>query len=454
MSPLHQPCNACHFPPAEPLHQPELDPRAPDCANCHDFGSSEFSGTDCLGCHDGRNADISTVSFHFDVGCQACHDPHKLQFKLPSCLNCHHEQNTSHGKQDHRQPSTCLTCHSAHGPATDAVTSCAPCHVDRPERIGSAALSAGHKTCTACHAPHPDRRADNRQTSSRVGCGTCHRISVIRGRGSSPDHRTCTACHVPHKPKTDPELRCRTCHAEIESDHQIEELKPCTSCHPAHPRRTEKGLAGCTTCHKTSGAVFHDKSLTCADCHRPHRFSIAAREEAECGRCHAESLQATVSVEGHRPCTVCHTNAAHSPTNSPPNACRNCHDLQHDAAPYGHRQCETCHEPHAGALKKATSDCATCHRAEQASAHGRIPEGCATCHGAHPAKRPDRRSCQGCHPRRRGLHTIAYHRRCTDCHDAHGFMDSGSRETCIACHETLTQHEPNADHCQGCHPFR
>ncbi|UCF47021.1 MAG: hypothetical protein JSU89_07525, partial [Myxococcales bacterium] len=58
-----------------------------------------------------------------------------------------------------------------------------------------------------------------------------------------------------------------------------------------------------------------------------------------------------------------------------------------------------------------------------------------------------------------GLHRVPNdptgegHTECTACHDIHEAQVRADRATCMACHENIANHEPDATRCTGCHTY-
>jgi hypothetical protein len=133
--------------------------------------------------------------------------------------------------------------------------------------------------------------------------------------------------------------------------------------------------------------------------------------------------------------------------------CASCHKAEAASAPAGHAPCEGCHATHDPTAKPVS--CATCHTDKPKTEHGRVVADCTTCHRAHgPNGAPSPPACASCHAQPPGLHAVAQHAACSACHSAHETRPSSDRATCLACHRDRNNHEPAAKTCAGCHPFR
>lgn len=387
-----------------------------ECLLCHKFEQSTAqSRWDCVRCHGGPTDPPGALAVHGQVECGECHRPHGPTTILEAnCGECHDAELAAKAAEH-----GCADCHRPHQAANRARDACQQCHQSQ-----QGATAGGHDRCEQCHEPH--RLAEDASRS----CARCHQDSAdlpAHGGGAA-----CIRCHDPHG---GPQAECATCHATQQAAvaGQVGHAERCSACHQEHPHLV--GLAAstaseaCAQCHQTqvrTGPVGHQQ---CLSCHQPHSMAVAAE------------------------------------------ACRACHGPLVQAARVGHRQCGQCHRPHEGlaSAQERGGSCADCHGEMATKLHGTLAAGCTPCHDVHgPAAARDARGaerlamegradCQGCHQAQQpGLHGIAGHQACGRCHGraAHERESWAARATCLACHESQAQHEPEADTCQGCHVFR
>jgi predicted CXXCH cytochrome family protein len=287
---------------------------------------------------------------------------------------------------------------------------------------------------------------------------------------TAPEHANCRSCHDEHAVQTAAQS-CERCHADVRSTHPPEQgLGMCLGCHPPHPEPGAKRLkevtrVGCFRCHDDAPTetAHHGAKTTCADCHTPHQFALtaAAKNPDFCLGCHGGGVGARRPGErvrpakGHDNCAACHTTAAHRPE-APRPACGSCHAPQEQTITKGHETCTECHPAHEARVP-ANVTCERCHQTQLRARHGQVDGGCETCHRPHgPEGVVKPPACASCHDTGRlfGLHRLADHATCNDCHASHDQGATGQRAACTtACHQTMTTHEPQATTCVGCHLF-
>jgi hypothetical protein len=428
-------CLTCH-----PARATAIHGEAIACGECHGFdASSEREAINCRRCHAEPQGDARAINAHARVDCQSCHRPHgQPALDVTDCLTCHEDHERDHGKRGQTTIQRCSDCHPPHTKSIEAVARCATCHKDRIRNL------RGHDRCEVCH--QGDRTSAPKQLR---GCTDCHKANAALASAKVADHRKCETCHSPHDPLGTARQSCRRCHGEVKPAHPGDKkLGSCLGCHPAHPK-SGASVAACATCHRAAGndAGFHAAGKTrCADCHKSHGFAAPS-----CASCH-QPIRAQVN-RGHQKCADCHREPHRA--SAPPAACATCHQAQHASAPAGHKKCSACHQSHSGARVRG-SDCAACHAEKTRAMHGQIAGGCTSCHRAHgPGGRARPPACATCHQRSGlpGLHAVAEHGRCATCHLSHEkkVLD---RQTCLgSCHLNMTDHEPVAKTCVGCHPF-
>jgi predicted CXXCH cytochrome family protein len=420
-------CTKCHAEVRTPLHPPDptSDVRRPVCTECHAFREkSAVEPWNCVRCHDKLGA-------HADEKCADCHQPHSSPPTKPrACAECHQDRVTEHAGLR-----GCRDCHKMHEPAAPQCTDChskqlGKLHVDRR------AIGAGHTACTTCHAPHDFKPKT---------CATCH-----AGKAELPRHE-CLTCHDQHDASAPPKP-CASCHHEKVDHPDPTHGNPagsCVGCHPPHGEKTaqltvQRPALACATCH----AEPPHATAQCSQCHTGHSAKPKL-DQALCSRCHPAQVQRAAGT-GHGLCVLCHAKAAHAPAQAVPE-CATCHAQEAASAPKGHAQCDGCHSPHSPA---PTKTCATCHAPEASNGHG--PKvACTTCHRAHgPKGVVSPPACQTCHVTTKGLHKAPHHASCADCHRSHELRPRDDRATCTACHKDRVNHEPTAQRCATCHPFR
>jgi hypothetical protein len=101
--------------------------------------------------------------------------------------------------------------------------------------------------------------------------------------------------------------------------------------------------------------------------------------------------------------------------------------------------------------RKPEARCESCHVDRTTTPHAKL--GCQTCHRPHgPNGVATKPACTQCHSNLPGMHQMAQHANCRDCHTAHA-PQIRDRETCLRCHTDRRQHVPDAVQCQACHTF-
>lgn len=468
-----------------------------DCLSCHVFAldsGAQAAGEvpvpeapapeDCLRCHDRSQGALAAVEVHRPGDCLACHAPHGQDGpKAAPCAACHEEVTTFHPAERKDPVKRCTTCHERqHAPAEEARGACATCHAEsEPNVSGTALFAEGHAECISCHRPHES------SALSLVDCRSCHEEMHVLGGQLAAPHRDCKNCHDPHDVKAASATGCANCHAQIHPDHPKHGVAgTCTGCHDPHPTGNNFAkVRPCSTCHVSAAneKAFHG-ATGCLECHAPHQFRLGEAGQQLCSRCHQENVASVVAHPSHKDCGACHGGLPHHPekriascetchgtqqaliSNAHENCtschdahdrkvaeCKTCHSVAHRSAPSGHSKCTSCHEPHSA--KANVQSCATCHSDEAKTPHGKLSADCASCHRPHGPKAvnlaPD---CASCHKKASlpGLHQVAKHQRCVDCHTPHGELQP-QRAACLSCHTQKTEHHPNAPSCASCHLF-
>ena len=319
------------------------------------------------------------------------HEQHARMEEIPNCQVCHHTE-----AEGTVNPRPCSDCHRVENDLDRLVQ--ADLFLDRPAPTyegehGPPPMIAYHAKCIGCHEA---------MVEGPVLCRDCHHPGASGSAGRVEWN------HFVHSRKLgiddDGGARsdCTSCHHHDDAGATDGEYRPCSACHaPAQilGQANATGLTGfadaverqqhtaakhgeCATCHTGTNPEFDGR--TCADCHQPWQYDLAARElpnleeaiHAQCQSCH-NALDATgdrmpITCDGcHDPdpswlaspdfghvlwsherhgkyrdleCTACH----HQDLPDEPHvACRNCHETQlFDSPPlaeaYAYR-CTVCH---------------------------------------------------------------------------------------------------------------
>ena len=392
------------------------------------------------------------------------------------CVNCH-------GVEVHRFVPVDQTCGQS------------GCHSSEKTQIvlGSMAGQTGFH-CVTCHeftAPVPEHAARDTARAALVPaeqqCLSCHGMEkVVTGlvSGEEPHGAVCGICHNPHTQES-PEIAAETCaagdcHARADTLTPFHRglragvLETCETCHEAHVFVVEG--EECTACHagiargRRSGEQASRPStpvlLTLyidlragGSWPQPGQqpgqqgFDHLRHGQLQCTDCHSVSdAHGTLTVRTARDCQSCH----HAPQ-VVQGGCQRCH---------GPEEIEVAREISLPMRFEASGISRTRTAAFDHDAHQAIA--CAACHG-EPVTLATNVTCESCHE--------DHHRptaQCSDCHgepppDAHtlavhteGCTGSGchpdatygrltaGRETCLACHWDLAEHEPGQA-CARCH---
>ena len=367
------------------------------------------------------------------IECKNCHDYEREGFVNPGvapCARCHEKEahHSHHG--DDATKTDCLTCHEF-APKKQTPT-CIDCH---SEAQGSMAAIKTHAKaeCTACHRPHED------PFTLSNDCRSCH-ADISSNHAGHEGTAACNDCHRPHAPAVAALGECARCHDGRSAPLAPQDLTPaghasCASCHKPHTFAATTSV--CIDCHgkkPTLMATSVSAHAVCTTCHEPHAPESAA---GSCVNCHAE-IQVRHSSE--KACTTCH--AAHSGNVDRVAApCTSCHSTvgaSDVSAHAGGTPCEGCHKPHdfepPATLANRTALCASCHERETREASSnRGHANCASCHGADAHKPAPAPACMTCHSREEASAPVG-HRDCTSCHEPHGGARTPRAESCTNCH--------------------
>ena len=258
----------------------------------------------CLGCHAVHAAGSEPLIRAADSGdtCLGCHAEHAKTSR-------NHPLGRAFGKDT---PRPGASARLVLGP--DAGIGCVTCH-DVLSGTGDSLLREPAKARVLCLACHTDRKG--------VAASGHGKIRAKGGRGLP----ACLGCHDVHGASRDAHLvvldtdedptGCRGCHGPGASaatagvnpgvlGHPVEgagdgdrAVADCASCHDIHDVR--EPIKTCAECHVDEGASFdrggHGDSA-CADCHPPHRASVAPPPTA------------MAANPSSRPCLACHATDA------------------------------------------------------------------------------------------------------------------------------------------------
>ncbi|MHB1013536.1 MAG: NapC/NirT family cytochrome c [Desulfobacteria bacterium] len=110
--------------------------------------------------------------------------------------------------------------------------------------------------------------------------------------------------------------------------------------------------------------------------------------------------------------------------------------------------CNQCHS----AGYRPPSECVECHKFNTAAPMMKMA--CTDCH-QKPGEVKPLNACKECHDTVQGLHRKGGHpdAACTDCHKPHVWAITG-RDTCLACHSDMKEHNAAKGACVTCHSFR
>jgi len=251
-------------------------------------------------------------------------------------------------------------------------------------------------------------------------CAHCHRASPEFALWTKGSHRSvaCQRCH-----HSTPEEGLAMLRAFL-AGRSPDGTKP----------HAKVEVGACAACH-----LSHDPQWPQIEGSRGHRIH-AVQQKIECVKCHAAGMH------GFEPVVA---------------SCRACHG-QHLIRPSGMQQlhCFACHnflsaDP---GLRPTRRDCLRCHRAE-----GVLPARfaddapmqleCGACHKPHARSAAEERTaCDACHRQmaRAGLHALAGHAACSECHSAHLWRTEP--KGCLRCHARAPAHA-KARACAACHTF-
>jgi nitrate/TMAO reductase-like tetraheme cytochrome c subunit len=180
--------------------------------------------------------------------------------------------------------------------------------------------------------------------------------------------------------------------------------------------------------------------------------NIGHRNWPGCFRCHDGRHVSKAGKVLSMECAVCHTRPVRSPLMPLGTVVTGSRMPWHPvelAGKHGRVLCNRCH----AAGYRPPSDCAECHRIDTAAPMMSSMK-CAECHTKGFEARPVA-ECKDCHDGISGLHIKGEHKglSCAECHKPHRWAVTG-RETCLACHSDMKDHNKDGGACMKCHAFR
>lgn len=448
----------------------------------------------------------------FPVDCNKCHE---AGFGVPNekCLACHTHQplraRIRAGKGFHAtdevERKNCRQCHAEHveeppgsGRGRHTTIDWRPFGGKRNfnHRLTGWPLEGAHRfqRCEKCHArKYPQTRLPT-FLGLRSECTTCHLGTEKRkGVGGTNPHRftdvaltDCRACHgfsnfrvanigatrFDHD-KTDYPLvgnhrqnKCVACHEKnIETFEVTEDFSDCKGCHQDSHRSVISATRKCDSCHhpkkKFRGAFFDHGKET--------RFPLRGRHSKNrCKQCHKIGSR---PVAPGMACATCHQDIHKGRFGE--EACEGCHvDRGFEVMVFDHGRntkfeltgrhkevrCTTCHRFGIGRRYERfeTTDCADCHRHQEAHCGQFGLENCERCHvrGGDRTSKFDHNATRFKLER---AHAVA---RCERCHRPARLGSSrecrnavkytGLEPQCFSCHQDVHKGELGQD-CTKCH---
>lgn len=476
----------------------EIGPHAPVptgvCAECHvtedpDSTWQRISATAGHRVH--LEADTSALA---DVQCVTCHgvEVHRFVPADQTCgqSGCHEPEKTEVvlGRMAGQTGFHCVTCHEFTAPVLERadvdtarmalvprLEDCAGCHEMERILVGlDPEVDPHDAVCGTCHNPHTQEAPE--EAAGR--CAECHAPADTL----SPFHRgidlavleDCVGCHEAHTFAIDGE-DCLACHADIVGGTPTAGPRRRGAERSSAPARDLDGVHagpppaaqafGVRVVHDAGGPLGEEVSVARsylalrlgeAEAARLAQRQLAGFDHAnhrdiECTACHSmERTHGAISLESRAECLECHHTRPVVDA-----GCARCHGRAELSAVRSvtagmvlagrtrSRALSFDHDDHAGV------GCRTCHGQGVRLA---VTRGCASCHGEHHTSRAD---CASCHEApAAAAHTREVHvRGCagSGCHEGarYGAMTEG-RNTCLACHRTMTDHRPGQA-CAACH---
>jgi cytochrome b subunit of formate dehydrogenase len=289
------------------------------------WGLCLAQGSNCADCHDpSPDPQIFADSSHGFLGCVDCHTaaaefPHSGDPKAVDCASCHEQQVAEYGSSVHGQARAkgeaeapgCTSCHGDIHSLVPRSESSSPVH---PLRLP--------ETCGQCHSnPEMVAKFDIPvATPIEAYLGSVHSRKTEEGREAA----TCSSCHGSHAifAASDPRSSvfhpnvpdtCGSCHAEIDKQYQ-------ESVHGRAVRHGAREAPVCTDCHGEHRILAPDvesspvyasniPKMTCGRCHGDLRLADKYDMPAAAVPAYEDSYHGLASRSGSLSvanCASCH----------------------------------------------------------------------------------------------------------------------------------------------------
>jgi hypothetical protein len=446
-----------------------------DCVNCHEGG---FGVPDkkCLGCHEHhvlRDRIKAGKGFHADPeikakNCKQCHAEHIPEGGPKIGRKTTVDWRPFGGKRNFEHQRTGWPLEGAH-----RFQECEACHTKKYKTTQTTSFLGLRSECTTCHGKgmrpglkgfeNPHEFTDAKMTECTI-CHTFDNRKVPNIGATKFDHdKTAFPLTGNHQRNA-----CTLCHKDIKTFKlKDKDFSDCKACHKDSHRSVISASRKCQQCHSTktkfqSTKFDHGKEThfalhgrhaknQCADCHKVDGGN--EKPKMVCSGCHKDIHRGRFGKEG---CDGCH------PDGGPGwKEMRFAHDTKTKFALTGkHSQvyCTTCHrnrEPNNFERFK-TTNCADCHRHQEAHCGQFGLENCGRCHirGGDRTSKFDHNltrfplerahavvECQRCHkPAHLGESAV--------CKSAVKY--TGLDPACLTCHEDIHRGELGRE-CNKCH---
>ena len=184
---------------------------------------------------------------------------------------------------------------------------------------------------------------------------------------------------------------------------------------------------------------------------KTYNSNIGHRNWPGCFRCHDGRHMSKTGKVLSMGCTECHTMPERGPLMPLGSVSEESKLPWHPITligKHGRILCSKCHS----AGYRPPSECAECHKLDTSAPMMNMA--CTDCHRKVGEVKP-LTACQECHGTVSGLHKKGGHPEaaCTDCHKPHVWAITG-RDTCLACHSDMKEHNVSKGACVSCHSFR
>lgn len=435
-----------------------------DCEKCHEGGTG-VPDKKCLGCHDHRD-----LRQQIEAG-KGFHASKEV--KKDKCKDCHAEhieQPVGSGKgrkttvdwrpfggmRNFEHQLTGWPLQGAH-----RFQKCEQCHDKKSKRTGLTVFLGLRGECTSCHK-NPHEFTDVRLSD----CTICHGFEnrKVKSLGATKfDHdKTKYPLLGLHKQE-----ECTSCHKDtVKFTITDRDWKDCKGCHQDSHKSVISAKHECSKCHKNDVKFERTKwdhaantrfplrgqhaKNKCSDCHK-----VGSKPEAptmKCEGCHEDIHKGRFTPE---PCEGCHTETGWK------KSLVYDHDKKTKFALTGQHKTADCQACHRGGLAAGferfeKTDCASCHKHQDAHCGQFGLENCERCHvqGGDKTSRFDHNAT------RFALEGAHLAQNCERCHRPEKLGSSGAcavavkytglDPSCAACHEDIHAGTLGTD-CAKCH---